>query len=168
MLFHSTLLFVQQFDACVCVCQYTTIMAWQHKDKTTNMALRMQNRPNLNSKSMVVMQSCAVVKTLVFPITSIIYFRLIRKRNRLYRITKHLTCITRHLRDHMTSNKNMSRDLTCHVLVTPIFKKETKFYFVHLFIILLFFSSTDDVEIYITCVCTRRYRVPCSPAFINE
>ena len=112
LLFHSTLLFVQQFDACVCVCQYTTIMAWQHKDKTTNMALRMQNRPNLNSKSMVVMQSCAVVKTLVFPITSIIYFRLIRKRNRLYRITKHLTCITRHLRDHMTSNKNMSRDLT--------------------------------------------------------
>ena len=165
MLFHSTLLFVQQFDACVCVCvcQYTTIMAWQHKDKTTNMALRaaMQNRPNLNSKSVVVMQSCAVVKTLVFPITSIIYFRLIRKRNRLYRITKHLTCITRHLRDHMTSNKNMSRDLT------PI-KKETKFYFVHLFIILLFFSPTDDVEIYITCVCTRRYRVPCSPAFINE
>ena len=55
--------------------------SWQHKDKTTNMA--MQNRPNLNSKSVVVMQSCAVVKTLVFPITSIIYFRLIRKRNRL-------------------------------------------------------------------------------------
>ena len=82
LLFHSTLLFVQQFDACVCVSIHNHHgMAAQRQNNKYGIACCNAESTESEFKKYGRHAVMCVVKTLVFPITSIIYFRLIRKRN---------------------------------------------------------------------------------------